>query len=260
MESGGLPSVNESILHVWILDLNLERESLASLEELLSVEEWRRVRLHSTCRLGRRFIARRGLLRLVLGQYLDQHPRDISFVYNAYGKPFLARELSTDLQFSLTDSEDKAVLAVGLGQPVGVDIERLRSVSLEGGIENNSSGRREVVQGGCPPESSFCFEFFRAWTCHEAVAKAEGVGLQMQSSQSELCGRADFAPAASGRDGTIRVRGFYLHSLTLPSGYVGTLAARTRSPRIVYCSWERVQHALNSPYAATRAFPGRPRP
>ncbi|MXX25542.1 MAG: hypothetical protein F4Z82_08885 [Caldilineaceae bacterium SB0668_bin_21] len=258
MESGGLPSVNESILHVWILDLNLDRESLASLEELLSVEEWRRVRLYSTCRLGRRFIARRGLLRLVLGQYLNQDPKDISFLYNAYGKPFLAPELSTDLQFSLSDSGDKAALAVGLGQPVGVDIERLRSIWLDGGLEIYSSLRREIAQGGFPEEYSIGFEFFKAWTRHEAVAKAEGVGLQMQSSQPGLNGGADYAPAASGGDKTLRVRGYYLHSLTLPSGYVGTLAARTRSPRIVYCSWERVQHALTSPYGATRAFPGHP--
>ncbi len=260
-ESGGPLSVKEPILHVWILDLNLDRESLATLEELLSAEEWERVKLYSTCRLGRRFIARRGLLRLVLGHYLNQHPKDVSFVYNAYGKPFLAPEVSTELQFSLSDSGDKAALAVGLREPLGVDIESLRSVWIDGGAESYSSLRREAAQGGCPEASSSGLELFlNAWTCHEAVAKAEGVGLQMQSSQPELYGQGDYAPAASIADGTLRVRGYYLHSLTLPPGYVGTLAVRTRSPRIVYCSWQRLQHALNSPYGATRAFPGHLRP
>ncbi len=255
-----MPRLGESVLHVWLLDLALDRESLALQEEMLSAGEWRKVRRFSSRQMALRFIGRRGLLRLILWYYLDYPPREIRFVYNAYGKPSLAPELSSDLQFSLSDSGEKAAIAVGLGEPMGIDIERLRRVPLGGELALYGSPRGKVARAGSPATTDFNFEFFQAWTCQEAVAKAEGVGLQMQSSQSELHGRADYAPAASGADGTLRMRGYYLHSLTLPSGYVGTLAARTRSPRIVYCSWQRVQHALNNPDAARRALPGRPRP
>ncbi len=230
-----MPHLGESSLHVWFLDLDLVRESLAMHEEVLSADEWRRIRGISSHQLGRRFIARRGLLRLILGQYLGCPPKEIRFDYNVHGKPFLAPELTLDLQFSLSDSGDKAAIAVGLGEPLGIDIERLRTVRLEGELASPCSVGLKVERAESPAENEQCDEFLQAWTCREALAKAEGVGLQMLTSQSDFSDMTDDVPIASIANGPIRRVGFHVHSLTLPDDYVGALATRLKAPRIVYC-------------------------
>lgn len=233
---GGVPPLGESVLHVWILDLKVDRESLAMQEEMLSAEEWKRVRRYSSQNVGRRFIVRRGLLRLILAQYLAYPPEHIGFVYNAHGKPFLAPEHSSDLQFSLTDSGDMASLAVGLRESLGIDIERLRTVRLDGGLESRGSIKGEDVCAIDRSATKHSFEFFQAWTRREALAKAKGVGLQMLSRQTDANGGEDDAPGDSGANAALDERGFHIHALTLPAGYVGALAARPKSPKIVYCS------------------------
>ncbi len=233
---GCVPPLGESVLHVWILDLKPDRESLALQEEMLSAEEWKRVRSYSSQSVGRRFIVRRGLLRQILGKYLDYPPERIRFVYNAHGKPFLAPEHSSDLQFSLSDSGDMAALAVGLGEPVGLDVERLRTVRLDEGLASRGSIEGEEVCAINRSATKLSFEFFQAWTRREALAKAEGVGLQMLPGLSDANCWEDNAPSGSGANAALDRRSFHLHALTLPAGHVGALAARPKSPNIVYCS------------------------
>lgn len=236
ISDGGVPPLGESVLHVWILGLKLDRESLALQEEMLSAEEWKRVRRYSSQSVGRRFIVRRGLLRQILGQYLDYPPERIRFVYNAHGKPFLAPEHSSDLQFSLSDSGDMAALAVGIREPVGIDVEILRTVRLDGEPPPPGSLQPEEA---CPESlgwTEHSSKFFHDWTRREALAKAEGVGLQMLSGQSGSDGGEDCAPSGPGASAALDERGFHIHALTLPTGYVGALAARPKSLKIVYCS------------------------
>lgn len=230
------PPLGESVLHVWILDLALDRESLCICEGLLAPEEWRKVRRYYSRQLARRFIVRRGLLRSILGNYLDYPPKEVMFVFSAQGKPSLAPELSSDLQFSVSDSSEKAAIAVGLGEPIGIDIERLRPVQLDGGLDSCLA-----VQGKRPPAASpaaedMVFDFFQAWTRHEALAKAEGVGLQMLPDLPSRKGLKDDAPSLPDVDGSLPGRGFHIHSLTLPYGFVGALAARLKTPEVVYFS------------------------
>ena len=236
ISDSGVPPLAESVLHVWILDLKADRKSLAMQEELLSAVEWERVRRYVSQGVGRRFIVRRGLLRQILGQYLDYPPEHIRFVYNAHGKPSLAPDHSSDLQFSLSDSGDMAGLAVGLGEPVGIDIERLRTVRLDEGLASRGSIEGEEVCAINRSATKNSFEFFQEWTRREALAKAEGAGLQMLPGQSDANCREDNAPSGPGANAALDEWGFHIHALTLPAGYVGALAARPKSPKIVYCS------------------------
>ena len=231
-----MPPLEETSLHVWILDLDVDRKSLALQEEMLSAEEWRKVRRYSSRRLARRFIVRRGLIRRLLGQYLNLEPLDIRFVYNAHGKPFLAPELSPDLQFNVSDSGEKAALVVGLGEPVGIDIERLRTIRDVSGLASKGSSPPGTEDAKSSAVTEHSIEFFRAWTRREALAKAEGVGLQMITGKFDFADLAEYTPPSYVAAGSLPKRGFHLHPLTLPFGYVGALATRLKTPKIAYCS------------------------
>lgn len=231
-----MPQLDEAVLHVWNLGLNVDREALSRHEDVLAVEEWQRVRRYSSARPARRFIVRRGLLRWILGKYLYSPPEEIRFVYNAHGKPFLSPELSSELQFSLSHSGERAALAVGLRDPLGVDIERLRTARALGGADLFGSPMQVADRCKRPAAPTDKLPFVQAWTRREAVAKAKGVGLQMLPGQSEKGGLVDYMQPTSTEDGSLCRRGFHLHALTLPVGYVGVLAARPKNPKIAYFS------------------------
>ena len=69
-------------------------------------------------------------LRRILGGYLHQPAKKISFHANRFGKPELAGEASS-LHFSLSHSQSIAVLAVAHGLPLGVDVEEVRPIEPE---------------------------------------------------------------------------------------------------------------------------------
>jgi len=77
-------------IHVWAIPLDLlpaKLEELAS--TLVPLERERAMRFHFDVHRNR-FIAGRGLLRVVLSQYLKTKPGRLEFVYGANGKPSLS--------------------------------------------------------------------------------------------------------------------------------------------------------------------------
>ena len=231
-----VPLLDGTAPHVWTWRLDVDQESLSRFEEVLSTDEWRRVRRSTRHLQARRFIVRRGMLRTILGQYLDRHPQEVRFVYNPQGKPALAPQHCTELQFNLSASGDLAVLGVGKGGPLGVDIERLRPIPLDIGRTFHDLPPGETVHFDSVAESGPGLRFLRAWTCREAIAKAEGVGLQLLWSKLHPDDFADLNVYESDETGVYREGGYHLHDLTLPEGYVGFLATRQKLLEICYCS------------------------
>lgn len=234
-----VPLLDGTVVHVWTWRLDVDRETLPRFEEVLSTDEWRRVR-RSACHLqARRFIVRRGMLRFILGQYLDHPPQEVRFVYNPQGKPALASQFPANLHFNLSDSVDLAVLGVGNGGPLGIDIEWVRRIPFVGRRESHDLPPREAdhFRGGAELEPSL--GFFRAWTRREAIAKAEGVGLRLLSSKLNPEDCADQQMNDSDDACARRAGGYHLHNLALPDGFVGSLATRQELLEICYCGPDR---------------------
>ncbi len=123
------------------------------LEELLCAEERARAERIVRERNRRLWSRSRGVLRALLGRYLDQDPRALQFELGPHGKPALhgSAEQAPDLRFNLSHSGEIALVAVSAGREVGVDVERAR--------ERHTA------------------EFLRTWVAHEAVVKCRGTGL-----------------------------------------------------------------------------------
>ena len=229
-----LPSLTEARVHLWTWNLDVNREVLAQLEDVLAVGEWRRVRRCSSHQIARRFIARRGILRTILGLYLDLPPHEVQIIYNAHGKPLLAPELSPPLQFNLSDSGELAALAIGIGHPLGIDIERLRRLPDGDALAVEVLSQQQVEQCNRADAATRANIFFRLWTRREAIAKAEGFGLQLTSDQLSLDDFTDPRPSASGPDSVPHRRDMHIHDLALPAGYIGALATRQEVTEIIY--------------------------
>ena len=226
----GQPGRTEA--HIWIWDLLVNEQAIAELERTLSNDEWQRVRGFRFHGDARRFIARRGVLRQILGAYLGLPPHEVQFAYGSQGKPSLAAALFSPLQFNLSDSGELAALALATGHPIGIDIERLRPLPDAEALATHLFAAQEVEQLNRTAATERARIFFHIWTRKEAVAKADGDGLR-----SPLHG---FAIDAARRPRLTPPDEWHLHRLALPAGFVGTLATRKEIKKIIYCSPARI--------------------
>ena len=109
-------------------DVHLWRASLVPTPEIcaaLTKSEWMQANRFQHEPERERFIATRGLLRLILSKYVDGDPADLEFCTGAFGKPELSSP-PTALRFNLSHSDDLLLLAVTHGREVGVDLELMR--------------------------------------------------------------------------------------------------------------------------------------
>jgi 4'-phosphopantetheinyl transferase len=128
----------------------------------------------------------RGLLRTILGNYLDVDPSQIEFVYGQYGKPAIKADLHKHaLEFNLAHSQDMAVYAFSLDRRIGIDIEYVKSMpTMDEFAEQYFSFQENIYLNslsGKQKEETF----FKIWTCKEAFLKANGSGLTVPINQVE---------------------------------------------------------------------------
>src|SRR5581483_9500269 len=83
-------SLDNREAHVWAASLAQNAELISRFSKTLSADELDRAGRFHFDRDRRRFIAGRGLLRAILGRYLDREPVRLQFDYSPRGKPALA--------------------------------------------------------------------------------------------------------------------------------------------------------------------------
>ena len=165
-------------VHIWRINLNSSESQLQFFRETLSSDEIARAQRFYFPEHRQRFIAGRGTLRAILGQYLGIDPKQVEFEYQPRGKPLLAAKFADQgLLFNLSHSQDLALLGVSYQHQIGVDLEYIRTMSdLEGLAKRFFSSREyEHLRLFSPQEQQQIF--FRYWTCKEAYLKATGDGL-----------------------------------------------------------------------------------
>ncbi len=160
---------------IWILSFDEALPHLSVLESTLSKEEKDRSKKFRFDRDRNRFILTRGVLRRLLGKYLDKDPESIKFEYNAYQKPLL--QGNQLLEFNVGHSGGYAVLGFHRDTEIGVDVEYQKPELEPLAIAQNFFSSTEVKRLGKFPESDQITAFYRCWTRKEAIIKALGTGL-----------------------------------------------------------------------------------
>jgi 4'-phosphopantetheinyl transferase len=163
-------------VHVWRIDVGGPRGE-DELVTLSDAERARADRFHFPADRAR-FVASHAALREILAFYLDIEPVALAFGESVHGKPFVeAPDAGRELRFSLSHSGDVALVAVGRGWEVGVDVERVRPLDdLEGfATRYFSPAERDALAR--VPSADRVRAFFEVWTLKEAYLKACGEGL-----------------------------------------------------------------------------------
>lgn len=128
----------------------------------------------------RRFVLSHAALRLTLASRIGGDGRDIRYDTIANGKPCLARRPGTaSLEFNMSHSGDRVLIALSDDRPVGIDVEVLRPIDrLRGLAETIFSAREMAVFDRLSPDDANGF-LLRLWTFKEAIVKATGLGLSV---------------------------------------------------------------------------------
>jgi phosphopantetheinyl transferase len=159
--------------HVLCLNVSSHRLALeAGLAALDPAEKERAARYVDPWH-GRRYACTRGLLRLVLGRFLQQAPAEVEFTYGPHGKPELNGE--SRLGFNLSHCGDWVAMGFAREQRIGIDLEcRADSRDCQAVAQQCFTDRELAeLQQGVYKARAFC----AIWVRKEAVLKAAGRGL-----------------------------------------------------------------------------------
>ena len=175
------PRLEKGAVHIWRAELQAVDDELG---QLLSKEERARAERLLSQGARERWVRCRGVLRALLGRYLQLDPRDLEFSLGEHGKPTLDTPGAGPLQFNLSHSGEIALYAVSDAGTVGIDVETARRRVDELGVAARVLGDAEAARlGDLDPETRIG-EFLRAWVLHEAAIKCRGAGLGRPSEGS----------------------------------------------------------------------------
>jgi 4'-phosphopantetheinyl transferase len=185
---GAFPALGRGEVHVWRTALDLDPPRVAALAASLSADERDRAARFHFERDRVRFTVARGVLRALLGRYLDLPAPALAFDYGQHGKPSLAAAAvarpvdgapGAELRFNLSHSAGVALCAVTRGREVGVDVEGLRADFATDEIAERFFSPAERAALRALPAGARCAAFFACWTRKEAYIKARGLGLSL---------------------------------------------------------------------------------
>ncbi|MGA2604135.1 MAG: 4'-phosphopantetheinyl transferase superfamily protein [Verrucomicrobiia bacterium] len=226
-------------IHVWRATLDQTPSQIQGFLHNLAADEQAKAERFYFERDREHFIAARGVLRAILGGYLNRAPESLSFCYSSHGKPALAGESDGEpIRFNVSHSYGVALYAITRGREVGIDLERIRFDLAVAEIAERFFSRREVAMLRTLPTEAQRQAFFRCWTRKEAYIKARGEGLSLPLDQFDVS-LAPGEPAAvlgTQRDPSEAAR-WSLQELTLAPGYVAALAVEGHGWRLSCWQW-----------------------
>lgn len=167
-----IPNLTAGTVQVWSVALDLPQEAVDHLLNWLSADEKARAARLKFAVHQRRFIVSRGMLRYLLGHFLQLAPSDVVFRYGEHGKPSVQ-----GLDFNNSDSEDLSLIAIAKGLALGVDVEYCQPNDNIMALAKRFFSPTEYQALAALPAAEQQSGFYRVWTRKEAFIKAIGQGL-----------------------------------------------------------------------------------
>ncbi len=225
-------------VHVWLTTLELPGDQVGRMETLLSLDEREKAARFHFEKDRRHYIAGRGFLRSLLGEYLAADPARLEFVCNSYGKPSLASSPTPTLRFNLSHSRGLALCAVAHERDVGIDLEYIRPDFATDEIAERFFAPAEVAALRSLAPEQQPRAFFDCWTRKEAYIKARGDGLFRLLNSFTVAFAPDEPPAIlhAEDDPQASVR-WSVHALDAPDGFAAALVVEQPVAQIQCWRW-----------------------
>lgn len=232
------PRLEPGEIHIWRVCLDRERASARGFFEVLSADEKQKAGKYHFEQDRDNFVVARGILRQMLGGYLDMPPGEIRFSYSQYGKPALDFGMNANgLRFNVSHSNGLALYAVAREQEVGIDIEC---------IDESFAIRPVAATCFSPSEMSVLDElpsdrqpaaFFSGWTRKEAYVKAVGEGVSMPLQEITVSLLPDDLQISMAANDRSEARNWCLVTLPFDSDYAAALAVEESIGKLSCWQW-----------------------
>jgi 4'-phosphopantetheinyl transferase len=202
-------------VHVWFVDL----DAVPGTPDTLSDAERARAGRYRSAPDRRRFVARRLVLRGLLGGATGLDAGSVAFGSGPYGKPRVAHTGGPDVRFSLSHRGPHAVVAMATGCEVGVDVEAIRPWGDVGPLVARvcSPAEARALYASADPAALFA----QLWAAKEALLKASGVGLSSPPAAVDVLDGGALAAAWADAAGAV----WPLARLDAPAGFRAAVAA-----------------------------------
>jgi 4'-phosphopantetheinyl transferase len=227
-------------IHIWAAVLGQAESRLDEFIQMLSSDERVRAEKFFFERDRRRFIVRRGILRAILGLYLDIEPRRVAFLYGRNGKPEQADAFEKEsVHFNVSDSDGISLFAFTRDREIGVDIEHIRDIPEMEQIAERFFSIKENEVLRTLPWSQKREAFFSCWTCKEAFIKALGEGLSLPLDKFDV----SLTPGALAKllsiEGDSREASRWsVHNFKPAPDYLGSFAVKSHRFETKRWRWE----------------------
>ena len=230
-------------VHVWKASLEVSHNVFNHFKNVLSANERDRAMKFHFEKDRRHWIVAHGILRLLLGRYLDVEATELQFVTNNYGKPSLVQPPhEARLHFNLSHSGEIALYAFAYDRQLGIDVEYMPGLRDYEEVATHYFSSYECAVLRALPASSREEAFYRCWTRKEAYIKARGMGLSQPLDKFDvsltpsepaalLADRHD--PEAPGR--------WSLDTLAPEDRYAAALAVEGSGWQLSCWEWHHVQ-------------------
>lgn len=226
-------------VHVWRADIAPIRDRIDALHALLSQEERRKADRFRSGEDRERFVAGRGVLRSVLGDYLGLDPAALRFESGEHGKPALTGLPGGHAPtFNVSHSAGIVLIAVAAAVDVGVDVQWIRPDLDWERIAARFFSVGEVAALRALPRHRAREAFFACWAHKEAYVKARGEGLQRSFDRFTVTLTPGTPAVEITADDEPKVAAHWsLHTLEVGDGYAGALAVGTPGCRVQCWAW-----------------------
>jgi len=175
--------LKENDLHIWQVSLTPESAMLKICNSFLTSEDKEKVKWFKFEEDRNNYIISKGILRLLLVDYLKSNNSDLVISRQKKGKPFAENDRS--LFFNMSDSGKVCVYVFTRVSEVGIDIEQKRLLhDLDELIQRNLTNKEQNFLSKNPSEKAK--NFFRFWTIKEAYLKAIGEGMRLTPDNLEF--------------------------------------------------------------------------
>lgn len=157
---------------LWFAKVDTLRDRIDAYAALLDAEEHERAARYRFEVDRERYIIGHGLLRELLGHYLDQDPAVVRMARGEFGKPYIP---GLPLHFNLSDTKDAVLIAFSRTHEIGADLETMTRTVDHRAVSEHYFTPEEV--GDIAQATDDKRRFLELWTRKEAVLKASGVGI-----------------------------------------------------------------------------------
>lgn len=114
------------------------------------------------------------LLRTIVAEKVQISNKDIIFINNEYGKPFL--KMYDNFEFNISHSDEWVVCAID-NYPVGIDVQKVLPIDLNIAKQFFTKIEYEFLE--TKDASQKLLSFYDLWSLKESYVKADGKGLSI---------------------------------------------------------------------------------